>query len=257
MSGLEGTVKLPGVGQVQKKHVLAGAGVVAAIVFYVWWSARQGNAGAAAALGEPPGDALGTGLEDTSGVPGTDYVPPVVQTPPPVVNEDGVITNNAQWAVAAVNALEDVGVARATASLAVGRYLAGLDLSATAADIVRQAVALVGEPPVGDHPIKLEPVTTPNPTLPSGADLPGPTGLRATGSTKTTVTLAWSPVQGAEYYRVYRKGASTNIGSSEDTKHVVSGLSANTTYTMHVRAVGHDGKYGKPSAAISVKTKQK
>lgn len=257
MSGLQGTVKLPGMGEVQKKYVLAGGGVVALIVGYVWWSGRQGNAGTAGTGAvEPEGDALGTGLEDTSGVPGTDYVPPVVQNPPPVVDNPDVINTNAEWARAAVAALTDVGVDTAAAASAIGRYLAGLALSAAAADIVRQAVALVGEPPSGDHPIKLEPVTTPNPTLPSGASLKGPTGLKSTGSAKTTVSLAWNPVKGAEYYRVYRKGASTNIGSSEDSKHVVSGLRANTSYTFHVRAVGHDGKYGAASSSVTVKTKK-
>lgn len=257
MSALEGTVHLPGMGEVQKKYVVAGGGVVALIVGYVWWTGRQGNAGAAATDGTPAeGDAVGTGLEDTSGVPGTDYVPPVDQLPPAVVDNPSVINTNAEWARAAIAALTDVGVDTLAASSAVGRYLAGLALSPTAADIVRQAVALVGDPPSGDHPIKLEPVTTPNPALPSGSTLKGPTGLKSTGATKTTVGLAWSAVTGAEYYRVYRAGASTNIGSSEDTAHTVSGLKANTSYSFHVRAVGHDGKYGAASSSVTVKTKK-
>ncbi|WP_230885265.1 fibronectin type III domain-containing protein [Planomonospora sp. ID82291] len=253
---LEGTVKVPGVGPVKKQYVYVGGAAVAGIVVYVWWSGRQGSAGAAGTA-EAPAEELGeAALEDGTGVPGTDYVPPVVQTPPPVVSDPAVITNNAQWAQAAVAALTDVGADTLAASAAIGRYLAGMGLSAAAADLVRQAVALVGEPPTGDHPIKLEPVTTPNPTLPSGSTLAGPAGLKTTAQTKTTVTLSWSPVAGAEYYRVYRKGAGTNIGSSEDTQHVVSGLKANTSYTFQVRAVGHDGKYGKPSNQVTVKTKK-
>jgi hypothetical protein len=255
VKGLEGTVQLPGLGSVQKKHVVAGGGVVAAIVVYVWWRGRQGNAGEVGTTA-PEADGLGLGLEDTSGVPGTDYVPPVVQNPPPVVDDPEVINTNAEWARAAVAALTDAGAETLTASSAIGRYLAGMGLSATHADLVRQAVALVGEPPVGEHPIKLEPVTEPNPQLPSGATLPGPTGVRTTAQTKTTVTLTWSPVTGAEYYRVYRKGAGTNIGSSEDTTHQVTGLQGNTTYTFHVRAVGHDGKYGAASSSVTVKTKK-
>lgn len=255
MSPLQGTVNVPGVGTVQKKYVAAGAGVVGVIVLYVWWNQRQGNAGVLATgeAGEAVGDEL---LEDTSGVPGTDYVPPVVQNPPPVVDEQGVITNNAQWAVAAVSALTDVGADTAAASSAIGRYLAGLALTATAADLVRQAVALVGEPPTGDHVIKLEPVTTPNPELPSGTALPAPANLRSTATTKTTVSLTWNPVTGAEYYRLYRKGVGTNIGSSEDTKITTGGLKAATSYTFQVRAVGHDGKYGPPSNQVTIKTKK-
>jgi hypothetical protein len=255
VSGLQGTMNVPGVGEVQKKYVVAGGGIVVAIVGYYWWTGRQGNAGAAATevAGEPVGDEL---LEDTSGVPGTDYNPPVVQNPPPVVDEQGVITTNAQWSVAAVAALTDVGADTLTASTAIGRYIAGMALSAAHADLVRQAVALVGEPPVGDHPITLEPVTTPNPELPSGNSLPAPASLKSTGVTKTTVSLAWNPVQGAEYYRAYRKGVGTNIGSSQDGKITLGGLKANTSYTFQVRAVGHDGKYGPPSNQVTVKTKK-
>lgn len=262
MSPLEGTVKLPGVGTVQKKYVVAGGGVVAAIVFYVWWNGRQGNAGTAgtAEAGEPVGDEL---LEDTSGVPATDYVPPVVQNPPPVVDEQGVITNNAQWAQAAVAALTDVGVDTLAASAAVGRYLAGMALSPTAADIIRQAVALVGEPPVGEHPIKLEPVTGTPPPVPGqtgskGKALPAPTGLKTWGNgpSKQTVPLTWNKVTGADYYRIYRAGVAFNVGSSEDTQTTIGGLKAGTSYTFHVRAIGDDGAYGPASAKLTVKTKK-
>lgn len=243
---------LPGIGPVDRKYVYVGAAGVLGIVGYVWWTGRQANAGAAAT--DTPADTGGeAALGDPSNVPATDYVPPVVQTPPPVVNDGGVITDNATWARAAVAALTDVGADTTSAASAIGRYLAGLGLSPAAADLVRQAVALVGNPPVGDHPIKLEPVGKPDP---GGASLKAPTGLRATSSTKTTVALSWTPVTGAEYYRVYRKGVATNIGSSTGAAHTVGGLQPNHNYTFHVRGVGHDNKYGPPSSSVSIKTKK-
>lgn len=253
MAMMAGKVTIPGVGPVDKKYVYAGGGVIAVIVGYVWWTGRQANAGTDATA---PAEELGeAGLEDGSYVPGaTDYIPPVVQTPPPVVNEGGVITDNATWARAAVAALTDVGADTLAASSAIGRYLTGMALSPAAADLVRQAVGLIGQPPVGDHPIRLEEVTTPNPTLPSGSTLAGPAGLRGTAG-KTYVDLTWSTVPGADYYRVYRKDVGQNVGSSEDGKARVGGLKAKTSYTFHVRAVGHDGKYGKPSATFTIKTK--
>lgn len=254
-------VTIPGVGAVDKKYVYIGSAAVAGIVGYAYWSARQGNAGAAATPEAAAEDTDTDGLEPAGPgdyIPATDYSSPVSgdtgssgSTPDTTTP---VITDNVTWARAAVSALTDVGVDTLTASTAVGRYLAGLPLSASAADLVRQAQALVGVPPVGDHPIKLEPVTTPNPSLPSGSTLAGPGGLKVTGKSKTTVSLAWNPVKGAEYYRLYRKGVSTNIGSSEDGKIKVGGLRPATAYTFHVRAVGHDGKYGKPSASVTVKT---
>lgn len=261
-------VKIPGIGQVDKKYVYIGGAVVAGIVVYAYWRANQ------AANSEPTtSDYTGEAIDGTDfggteysydGAVG-EYTGATGSQPPVNVDTNPLPSTNAEWATQAVDKLTDVGYDSITASAAIGKYLARLDLTEAQADIVRQAVALLGMPPSGDFPIKVAPITpttptptNPTPTDPSGASLAGPTGLTTwgNGASKQTVPLKWNPVPGADYYRVYRAGVAYNIGSSEDTQITIGGLKPNTSYTFHVRAVGQDGKYGAASAKKTVKTKK-
>ena len=257
------TVKIPGMGNVDKKWVYAGTAVVAGIVIYAYWSySRRAE--------EPTtSDYTGEAIDGTDYL-GTDYAydgsvgeyTGATGSQPPVYKDTNPLpSTNAEWATMAVDKLTDIGYEALTASAAIGKYLARLDLTEAQADVVRQAVALLGPPPTGDFPIKIAPVTPtdPNPPTPTGskgAELPAPTGLTGTAISKTSVRLKWNPVPGAAYYRVYRKGVAYNIGSSEDTVIEVGGLQPNTSYTFHVRAMGDDGKYGPASATKTVKTKK-
>lgn len=259
------TVKLPAIGQVDKKYVYAGVAVVAGIAIYAYWSANR------AANAEPTtSDYTGEAQDGSEYFAGTDYAydggvseytGATGSQNPVYVDSNPLPSTNAEWATMAVDKLTDIGYDALTASAAIGKYLARLDLSEAQADIVRQATALLGNPPSGEYPIK---VAAPTPSTPtsqtptpvSGEKLPAPTGLTGTAVSKTSVRLKWNPVPGADYYRVYRKGVAYNIGSSEDTVIEVGGLQANTSYTFHVRAVGEDGKYGPASATKTVKTKK-
>lgn len=57
------------------------------------------------------------------------------------------ITTNAQWTQAALPALKNAGFQEMTAIVALGRYLAGKEVSQDQARVVEAAIALEGDPP--------------------------------------------------------------------------------------------------------------
>lgn len=254
-------IKIPGIGPVDKKYVYAGGALVAGIVVYAYWNAsRSANA-------EPETSDYTGEAEDGSDYAYDDsvdeYTGATGSQPPVNVDTNPLPSNNAEWTTQAIDKLTDIGYDGITVSIALGKYLARQDLTASQADIVRQATALLGNPPVGEYTIKVGESTTPPPTTTnpppvSGSSLPAPTGLTTwgNGASRLTVPLKWNAVPGASYYRVYRSGVSENINSSQDTQTTIGGLQANKSYTFHVRAVGSDGKYGPKSATKTVKTKK-
>lgn len=84
----------------------------------------------------------------------------------------------------------------------------------------------------GDSPAATLTVTV---VLPPSA----PAELRMTARTRTTISLAWDAVSGAEGYRLYRDGV--QIYSGADTAHTDTGLSTETTYTYAVEAFNSGG----------------
>jgi hypothetical protein len=83
-----------------------------------------------------------------------------------------------------------------------------------------------------------------------------PTGLRATGATTSTVSLAWNPASGATSYQVLRGapgGTLAVVGSTGSTTYTDSGRAAGTTYAYAVAAV-RKTKVSAPSASITVTT---
>ena len=83
-----------------------------------------------------------------------------------------------------------------------------------------------------------------------------PTGLRATGATTSTVSLAWNPASGATSYQVLRGapgGSLSVVGTTGSTTYTDTGRSAGTTSTYAVTAV-RKTKVSAPSASIAVTT---
>ena len=77
---------------------------------------------------------------------------------------------------------------------------------------------------------------------------PAPTGLSATASAQTSVTLSWNPVTDAQYYRLERStsrtGPWTGISSTiVGTSRTVYGLECNTLYYFKVSARGDGHPY--------------
>lgn len=83
-------------------------------------------------------------------------------------------------------------------------------------------------------------------------DLPAPSGLRSTGVTDSSVSLAWEPVAGATGYAVYRGG--TRVGVPTESRYTDSGLGAGTTHTYSVAARDADGTEGARSAQVTAGT---
>ncbi|MFE6337377.1 cellulase family glycosylhydrolase [Streptomyces sp. NPDC057798] len=82
-----------------------------------------------------------------------------------------------------------------------------------------------------------------------------PTGLRATGTTASSVSLAWSAATdnvGVTSYAVYRDGA--QVATTSGTSYTVGSLAASTAYTFTVRARDAAGNVSPASSAVSATT---
>ncbi|WP_210577077.1 chitinase [Streptomyces sp. GESEQ-4] len=88
--------------------------------------------------------------------------------------------------------------------------------------------------------------TDPAPTIPGA-----PAGLSVSGTTSSSVSLAWNTVAGATGYHVYRDG--TKVTAVTGTSATVTGLAASTSYSFQVTAVNAAGESVK-SAAVTGRT---
>lgn len=99
---------------------------------------------------------------------------------------------------------------------------------------------------------------SPSVTIAFSIKLQAVKNLKATKINKTSVSLAWSKVNGAEKYIVYKYKTATKkyykVKTVKGTKATVSSLKSGTTYKFAVVAV--KGSVGSPvSALVTVKTK--
>ncbi|QYF95349.1 PHB depolymerase family esterase [Massilia sp. PAMC28688] len=83
--------------------------------------------------------------------------------------------------------------------------------------------------------------------------LPPPAGLTVTARGATSISLAWTAVQGAGGYHVYRDGSRITAAPVSTTSHTAGGLADSTAYRFQVSAVGAAGEGGL-SAAVSAST---
>lgn len=81
----------------------------------------------------------------------------------------------------------------------------------------------------------------PSPTVPGA-----PGGLSVSGTTSSSVSLAWNAVSGATGYNVYRAG--TKVTAVTGTSATVTGLAASTSYSFQVTAVNSAGESAKSGA---------
>ncbi|MFF9484444.1 chitinase [Streptomyces sp. NPDC014676] len=88
----------------------------------------------------------------------------------------------------------------------------------------------------------------PEPTVPGT-----PGGLTVSGTTASSVSLAWNAVSGATGYSIYRNG--TKVTAVSGTSATVTGLAAATSYSFQVTATNAAGESPK-STAVSARTEE-
>lgn len=161
MSQPDSTVKVPVVGGVQRRWILIGAAAVAVFVGYAYWKRAK-----------TPGTVYdpSTGTVDL-GTGGYQNPAPTSPRSGPI-DEPGVISNDAEWSMDAIDKLEGADFNRAYASITIGKYLAGQPLDENELDLVRAAWALAGHPPSNiaavSQPSTGTPAPTPTPVNPGG-----------------------------------------------------------------------------------------
>jgi hypothetical protein len=96
-------------------------------------------------------------------------------------------------------------------------------------------------------------------TLPVDTTPPAAPVVSVTGTTSSTVSLAWEPVADDDYtcctYRVFANGATVLTHSTGERAVTVLRLAAATTYSFTVVAVDPSGNASAPSAAVTATTK--
>lgn len=236
-------VKLPAVGKVDRKWVLAGGAAVAGIVVFAYWRNSQ-----------IPEEVPGEGDQYAAG---DDYTPdayigatqPGGETYDPNDGETNIPTTNAEWSQRVIDALESVGYDRAKAAQTVGKYLSGQPLDTAEKLIIQVAIAMLGNPPAGALPIISAP-STPTTPPPVTAQLATPTLRMGVGNPRNTYyDLAWNKIPGATHYLVKRElpssmAASVVIGG---TTRRVGPLKRRYEYQYRVQAQA----VGKKSSAWS------
>ncbi|MEV2247042.1 PHB depolymerase family esterase [Streptomyces sp. NPDC049970] len=85
-----------------------------------------------------------------------------------------------------------------------------------------------------------------------GNGLPAPTGLKVTGVTDNSASLAWNTVGSAGSYLVYRDGA--KVATTTSSSYTDTGLAAGTAYRYTVAAADSAGTAGAASAALTATT---
>ncbi|MFJ6126607.1 chitinase [Streptomyces griseoviridis] len=87
----------------------------------------------------------------------------------------------------------------------------------------------------------------PAPTVPAT-----PAGLAVSGTTSSSVSLAWNAVSGATGYSVYRNG--TKVTAVTGTSATVTGLAASTAYSFQVTATNAAGESAKSATVTGTTT---
>lgn len=257
-------------GTVPKKKAMIGGAIAAVILAVVVYRARQnaatsggaipeaeinpatgypyGSAEDAAALAQQAGYISAGGSGGGGGGGGGVTIP-----------GEGFV-NNAQWSQAVIQYMTDNGLVEDSAMLAgaLGKYLSGKPLSDAEESLVQQAIAIEGKPPVSGsdgYPPSIRKL--PTGTTPSGTvTLTAPTGYKVLYADQRTVTISWTPVNGALYYEVQSTSPLTSVYTSQTGRLSMFPLLPGTAYHWHIRAVGKDGTRGPWTQLYQTTTKK-
>lgn len=273
MAGLEGTVKVPIFGEVPKKTALLVGGGIAVLVGIMYYRGKKASAAAAsvAAAGSSEinpatGFAYGSPEDAAAMAAQAAYV-----TPGGVGTGGGGgspgqptgFTSNGQWAQAAEQYMQAEGLIVEPTALAsaLGKYITGHQATPLDSDLIHQAIAFQGYPPISGpngYPPAIntstDPVPTPDPT-PTPTALSAPTGVRIdSGAWTDRIAVYWNAVPGAVSYVI--RGAEANRDTPGPvTGMMVEGLKHNGSYFVSVAAKNAAGQIGAFSPNVPAKTK--
>lgn len=179
MPGLQGDVKLPGLGNVPKKNVAIAGAAVAGIVGVGYYRKRKADAAALAAgigsgtdvassdaLGNTapvgPGDLSGSGGVTTGGDP----------IPAPINLQNPGILTNQDWKSAA-GSIDLGGIDSAVITAAASKAIGGVPMTQAEIEIFQEIAGEIGYPPQGYPPLRLKTTVpgTPVPPKPVGPKL--------------------------------------------------------------------------------------
>lgn len=249
MAGLEGTIHTP-VGTVQKKTAVFLGGSVAVLVGIIWYRQKKlaeatpttTQAEIDPATGYPygsPEDAAA--LADQNG-----YVSPPANSGgggSSIPNSNVGYTSNSQWQQAVIETMTNNGtLSDPTAmSAALGKYLTGAYVApddATSNSLIQQAIAAEGYPPVAGsngYPPSI------NRNAPAGPpsqqnNVTVVTGLRASKSTKNSITVTWAYTgQKPDRQVAYLNGVPVHDLYATYTTYAFTGLKPSTAYNLQIR----------------------
>ena len=88
----------------------------------------------------------------------------------------------------------------------------------------------------------------------SAPALQAPAGLAVAGSTSTSITLNWNAANGATGYNLYRNGSKVNGAALGSTGYTDSGLTAASSYSYQVSALGNGGVESARSTPVTGST---
>jgi hypothetical protein len=274
MAFLEGSVKTP-FGEVSKKTAVlvgGGAGLLLVILYY----RSRKNAAAAAATAAAGAN---TGID-----PATGYTYGSPEDAAALAAQGAYVTpggsggggggsattitgfvSNGQWAQAAEQFMQAEGLIADPAALAsaLGKYITGQPASDIDMNLINQAIAFQGLPPVagpsGYPPsINRAPVPPPTDTPPSGGGgsdkLPPPSGFHDTGRIwDYSLQYQWTPVAGAQSYVLRTNEGDRNVGNVNAYQRF--GLIHNGTYFTQIASVNAAGVVGDFSSTLESHTK--
>jgi hypothetical protein len=223
------SVKLPVIGQVNRRWVYVGGAAIAGFVGYAWWTRARGVPEPEVLPEDIPQD-----REPPATVVGTeDFTSPEAAA---------IINTNAEWYTAAVEYLVGTGGFEfAFTTVTLGKFLARRELTAAEADLVQAAKGAMGEPPQGG-PWPIIRVTGPaapsTPTAPT--TLAAPVLRFGAGDPRNTYyQLSWTKVPGAQRYLVKRErgpGVNPIYGMQTGTTRRVGPLQRRWVYQYRVQA---------------------
>ena len=84
--------------------------------------------------------------------------------------------------------------------------------------------------------------------------LESPANLQCSTHTETSLTFSWAGVANAIGYQVSKDGGSTYEATQTETSYTWTGLTAGTSYTLYVKAIGDGTSYTDSEAATAIGT---